>query len=113
MCFYYLRVPESGFRTVTSRPELIPSVTLPREEGEGNRLEKVARHPPSRPLLGAKCGSLGLLWEQTMAKPLRSTKSYCGTGISKICPESTNEQIPYSDRRALNLKHLNMNQAIT
>lgn len=55
MCFYYLRVPESGFRTVTSRPELIPSVTLPREEGEGNRLEKVARHPTSRPLLGAKC----------------------------------------------------------
>lgn len=75
MCFYYLRVLESGFRTVTSRPELIPSVTLPREEGEGNRLEKVARHPPSRPLLGAKCGSLGLLWERTMAKPLRSTKS--------------------------------------
>lgn len=40
MCFYYLRVLESRFRTVTSRPELIPSVTLPREEGEKSyRLE--------------------------------------------------------------------------
>lgn len=34
MCFYYLRVLESRFRNVTSRPELVPSVTAKGERGK-------------------------------------------------------------------------------
>lgn len=47
MCFYYLRVLESRFRTVTRRPELIPSVTLPREGGEENRLIREGGQTPT------------------------------------------------------------------
>lgn len=43
--FYYLRVLESRFRNVTSRPELIPSVTLPREEGEKNHRLEMGQTP--------------------------------------------------------------------
>lgn len=45
MCSYYLRVLESKFRNVTSRPELVSSVTLPREKGEKNHRLEMGQTP--------------------------------------------------------------------
>lgn len=43
--FTILRVLESRFRNVTTRPELIPLVTLPREEGEKNHRLEMGQTP--------------------------------------------------------------------
>lgn len=50
-CSSYLRVPESRVRNVTSRPELAPSVTLPREEGEKNHRLEMGRTPTTSALV--------------------------------------------------------------